>query len=80
MYNIKRSIPLFNPIFLFEIKIINVRIVNTSKIIIILRLNSCTLSVKKIGLYKIENISIGKPNANPISKTLLPIAFEIASL
>ena len=80
MYNIKRSIPLFNPIFLFEIKIINVRIVNTSKIIIILRLNSCTLCVKKMGLYKIENIRIGKPKAKPISKTLLPIALEIASL
>ena len=54
--------------------------VNTSKTIIIFRLNSCTLSVKKMGLYKTENISTGKPKAKPISKTLLPIAFEIASL
>jgi hypothetical protein len=33
-----------------------------------------------MGLYKIENINTGKPKAKPISKTLLPIAFEIASL
>ena len=80
MYKINKRIPLLNPIFLFEIRIINERTVSASKTNIILRLKFCMLCVKKIGLYKTENIRIGKPKANPISKTLLPIAFEMASL
>ena len=50
MYKINKRIPLLNPIFLFEIRIINVRTVSASKTNIILRLKFCMFCVKKIGL------------------------------